>query len=272
MPVVSVIMPAYGAEKTIADSIHSVLNQTYTDFELLVIHDCSPDGTRAVAERLARSDSRIRLIDNPRNLGVAASRNRGVAMAQGEWIAFLDSDDLWHPEKLARQLAFLEAHPGGVLSYTASRFTDTDNCRYTYIMEAAERTGYQKLLHGNLMSCSSVMVRKSVISQFPFPDGAVHEDYITWMRLLRTIPYACGLNEPLLTYRLSPNSRSGNRIRSAKMLIRSYCELGYSNLSAVWLTGVYFLHSAKKRRRIHASKQRSAGTGKAPEQVDGEIE
>ena len=257
-PTVSVIMPAYGAERTIGASIQSVLDQTFPDFELLVIYDCSPDGTRAVVEGLARTDSRIRLIDNPRNLGVAATRNRGVALARGEWIAFLDSDDLWHPEKLSRQLALLREHPDGVLSCTGSCYTDPQDGSYDSVLEIGQRITYRDMLHGNVMYCSSVMVKKTLIAQTPFQDGPIHEDYVVWMTLLRTIPAAYGLNEPLLTYRLSPHSRSGNRVRSAMMLIRSYRCLGYGWLRVLWHTGNYFLYSVRKRRRISNSQKRES--------------
>ncbi len=256
-PTVSVIMPAYGAERTISASIQSVLDQTFPDFELLVIHDCSPDGTRAVVEGLVRTDSRIRLIDNPRNLGVAATRNRGVALARGEWIAFLDSDDLWHPEKLSRQLSLLQEHPDGVLSCTGSRYTDPQDGNYDSVLEISERITYGDMLRGNVMYCSSVMVKKTLIAQTPFPDGPIHEDYVVWMTLLRMIPAAYGLNEPLLTYRLSPNSRSGNRIRSGIMLMRSYRCLGYGWVRVLWHTRNYFLYSVRKRRCISNSHKKA---------------
>lgn len=101
---VSVIMPCYNAQDYLEEAIVSVIGQTWTDWELLVIDDGSKDQSKAIAERWAKTDSRIRAISNPQNIGVSKTRNRGIDMASGEWIAFLDSDDVWESEKLTKQL------------------------------------------------------------------------------------------------------------------------------------------------------------------------
>lgn len=103
-PLVSVIMPAYNAEKYIEEAVSSVLSQTYKNWELLILDDCSSDCTAEIAEYFASLDTRIRLLRNPQNMGVAKTRNRGFDIAKGEWIALLDSDDVWHSDKLEKQL------------------------------------------------------------------------------------------------------------------------------------------------------------------------
>ncbi len=254
MPLVSVIMPAYNAEKYVEASIRSVLAQTCSDFELLVVDDCSKDGTAKIIESLAAEDSRIVFLRNPRNSGVAATRNYAVSQAKGAWVAFLDSDDLWREDKLAKQLALLSAHPDCVLSYTASSFIDQDGKPYFYVMEVPPSVTYRELLRRNLLSCSSVMVKTDVIRRYPMGHDGMHEDYSTWLQILRETPCARGVNEPLLTYRLSPNSKSGSRVKSAKMLYGSYRYVGYGPVASACFVFRYFFYSVSKRRRIYAAK------------------
>ena len=120
---ISIIMPAYNAALYIKEAITSVLNQTYQDWELIIIDDHSTDETTHLIEHFSEMDSRILYIINKTNLGVAAARNKGISIATGEWIAFLDSDDCWHPEKLKKQIDCAESHQGGFI-FSGSRFMD----------------------------------------------------------------------------------------------------------------------------------------------------
>lgn len=247
---VSVVMPAYNSEKYIRAAIRSVLDQTWTDFELIVVDDGSRDSTVNIVEGLAAEDSRVVLLKNAQNEGVASSRNRGVASAHGEWIAFLDSDDLWRKDKLEKQIAYLSQFPDAAIGYTASAFMDAEGIRYSYVMPAVPKTTYAMLMRGNLMSCSSVMVKTEWIRKYPMGAGNMHEDYAAWLQILREVPCAYGLNEPLLIYRLSANSKSGNRVRSAEMLYRAYRYVGFSALDSLWMTVRYMKYSVLKRRNI----------------------
>jgi len=249
MPLVSIIMPAFNAEKTIAQAIQSVLDQTFGDYEFLIVDDCSGDGTGALCRAFAEKDGRLRLIRNDVNKGVALSRNLGIEAARGQWIAFLDSDDLWHAEKLERQLRFME-ETKAVISYTASAFIETTGEAYAYILRAAYRLTYNELLRRNLMSCSSVMVRRDSMLAHKFTDGPIHEDYASWLRIVREEGAAYGLDEPLLTYRLSKTSRSGRRFRSGLMVLRTYLAVGYGFIAAFALTLRYAVHSVTKRRHL----------------------
>lgn len=255
---VSVVMPAYQAERYIEAAICSVLRQTWRDFQLLVIDDCSRDATVEIVQRLMAEDSRIVLLQNGRNRGVSYSRNVGVQAAEGEWIAFLDSDDLWREDKLEKQLALLDAYPEAMLSYTASAFIDAEGHYYSYIMAAQERISYRTLLRKNLLSCSSVMVKRTLMLRYPMEGDGMHEDYAVWLLMLREIRYAYGLNEPLLIYRIHSNSKSGNRVRSAQMLFRSYRYVGYSIFRAAVLTVLYMGYSVSKRGKIKKSSSHSA--------------
>lgn len=247
---VSIVMPAYNAGHYIEAAVRSVLNQTYTDFELIVVDDGSTDSTEEIVRRLSGADTRIVLLRNEKNSGVSASRNAGVARAKGEWIAFLDSDDLWREDKLEKQLALLNRHPDGVLSYTASAFMDEAGNRYSYMLEAEEETTYKTLLRKNLLSCSSVMVRRDVMLRYPMGGDHMHEDYAAWLQILSEVPCAYGLNEPLLVYRIHKHSKSENRVRSAKMMFYSYRHVGYSFFCTVILTFRYMVYSVSKRKKI----------------------
>lgn len=250
---ISIVMPAYNCSKYIEAAVRSALRQTWTDFELIVIDDCSEDATPEIAARLAAEDDRILLLRNERNSGVSASRNTGTARARGEWIAFLDSDDLWREDKLEKQAALIQKHPDAVLCYTASAFMDECGHKSTYILEAEDRTTYQGLLRRNLLSCSSVMVRRDMMLRHPMGGDRMHEDYAAWLLILREAQYAYGLNEPLLTYRISRLSKSSGRLRSARMLLASYRYVGYSLFTSAVLTFRYMFHSISKRRKIMRS-------------------
>ncbi len=247
---ISVIMPAYNAEKTIRQAIDSVLSQTYSDFELIVINDCSKDSTQAIVEDYKEKDPRLILVNNERNFGVSVSRNVGVDLAKGDYIAFLDSDDMWRQDKLEKQLSVMKNRKA-VLSYTASAFIDQEGNKYNYIMQAEEKTTLSTLLRKNLVSCSSAMVKADVMKKTRMPGDQMHEDYYVWLKLLGEYQYAYGINEPLLIYRLSTNSKSSSRIKSAKMIFNTYNAVGYKKAVSFLLTLRYTIHSVTKRYRIN---------------------
>ena len=254
MPFVSIIMPAYNTERTVKESVLSALKQTYTDFELIVIDDGSKDRTQEILQELAQSDARVRVLRNDPNIGVSRTRNRGIAEATGEWIAFLDSDDLWREDKLELQLKLAKALPDASLTYSASAFIMNDGSPMGYVLPAKEKIDRRELLRHNLLSCSSVMVRADLIKSCPFPGDRIHEDYFVWLTLLKKIPYAYGINEPLLIYRLTENSRSGNAWRSTKMLYRTYRAVGMNPICAALRVPPYLLYVINKKRKQNASK------------------
>ena len=250
---VSIVMPAYNSGKTISESVNSIIAQTYEDWELIVIDDGSADETPEIISSFAKQDKRIRFLQNDKNSGVSYTRNRAVRMAEGEWIAFLDSDDLWRPEKLEKQMALVKEHPDMVVCYTASSFIDDNGDPYGYVMPAVEELNYETLLRKNLMSCSSVMIRASVMKGIKMPSDKMHEDYFVWLTVLREYGIAYGINEPLLIYRMCENSKSSNRIKSAVMLYHSYRAVGYNVITSGWFTFRYMFHSVSKRYGIYHS-------------------
>ncbi|MCL2352359.1 MAG: glycosyltransferase [Firmicutes bacterium] len=251
-PEVSVIMPARNAEKTVAASVRSVLAQTYRDFELLVIDDESGDATGALVSGLLAGLPNALYYRLDKRGGRAFARNFGVSLAKGKWIAFLDSDDLWREDKLQRHMRFIHK-TNAAISYTASAFINPAGKPYKYVMRAKYILTYKELLRRNLMSLSSVIVRRDIMSRVKMADGELHEDYAAWLEILRETGRAYGLDEPLLTYRISGSSTSGNRLKSAQMVFNTYKYVGYKTVPAFLLTLRYAVHSVRKRLRIYAS-------------------
>jgi len=244
---VSIIMPAYNAAATIGTSIGSVFAQTYTNWELLIIDDVSTDETLAIATGFASQDFRIRVLRHEKNQGAAAARNSGMRQATGTWLAFLDSDDMWAPEKLEKQLA-LSLKTSAVVTYTATAYINVSGRLSAYVLPAEPILDYATLLRRNIMSCSSVMVRRDIMKEFPLKKN-IHEDYVVWLQLLKT-NNAHGLNEALLTYRLVEGSKSAKRVSSAVMTYNAYREVGFNPTAALLLTVRYAIHSITKRIKI----------------------
>lgn len=220
-PLVSVIMPVYNAARFLEAAISSVLSQTMEDWELLAIDDGSSDNSCQIAEAFAQKDPRIRFLPNPRNMGVSATRNRGIEAARGTYIAFLDSDDVWHPEKLQVQLETMEKTGAGIC-YTSYAIVDEDGkkSRENYLVPA--QVDFDGLLKENVMGCSTVMLRAELLEQERFGETYYHEDYVLWLNLLRKKVPACGCTQVLTDWRLIANSRSFNKFRSAKFRWKIY--------------------------------------------------
>lgn len=233
---VSVILPVYNAEETVEKTVDSVLSQTYENIELIIIDDGSTDGSRAVLEKLAASDTRIRLLINEANIGVLKTRIRGVRSAKGHWLAFIDSDDLWDKEKLKKQMS-LAKETGSVLAYCASAFIRTDGNIVPWVLHVPPTVTYKGLLKQNIISNSSVLVRKDVFLKYsPFSEDHrdMHEDFACWLLILRAGKNVCGIDEPLLTYRVNENSMTGNKFHSAVLNWFTYRYIGLNIFQAAF--------------------------------------
>ena len=246
---ISVIMAAYNAEKTIRQAMESVLCQTYPHLELLVVDDGSEDGTVRLAEQLAAKDSRVRLIVNPANLGVSRSRRRGLEEARGKWIAVLDSDDAWAPEKLKKQIT-LQKERGADLVFTGSGFMDTEGRRMDWYQRAPARVTYRQLLKQNVISNSSALVRKKLYARHYAAGDDMHEDFALWLSILKEGVIAYGVDEPLLVYRVTACSKSGNKIRAAIMNWNTYRYMGLNPLAAFYYECWYMVKGLLKYRNL----------------------
>ena len=214
-PLVSVIMPAYNAEKYIAAAIESVCAQSMPNLELIILDDCSSDGTAAIAERFAAKDPRIRLYAGAQNVGVAQLRNQGIELSRGRYIALLDSDDTWHPQKLEKQLELLKKNDAA-LCYCSYAIVDDagQKLRNDYIVP--ERIDYPGQLKENVIGCSTVLADALLLKKHNFRTDFYHEDYVLWLELLRNGYKMTGSPAVLVNWRYQQNSRSFNKWKSMK--------------------------------------------------------
>lgn len=179
---VSIIMPAYNCEAYITASIRSVLAQTYQNWELLIVDDCSTDGTVPIVQSFR--DDRIKLFFNERNSGAAVSRNRALREARGRWIAFLDSDDLWHPEKLERQISFMEEN-GYAFSYTNYEEMTADGIPNGITVSGPKHISQRGMFRYCWPGCLTVMYDASMIGLVQIPDIRKNNDYAMWLKICR---------------------------------------------------------------------------------------
>lgn len=246
---ISIIMAAYNAEKTIEQAVSSVLNQTYPNFELLVVNDCSKDGTVELVKEIATKDSRVHLISNVRNSGVSYTRKHGLEEAKGLWIAILDSDDAWAPEKLEKQIA-LQKRMNADLLFTGSAFMDSDGQPIDWYLHAPAEVTYRQLLKQNVLSNSSALVRKELYAKHYAIGDGMHEDFAIWLSILKEGKKAYGVDEPLLIYRIAKTSKSGNKVKAAKMNWNTYRYIGLNPLSAFYYECWYVIKGLLKYRNL----------------------
>ena len=219
-PLVSVIIPAYNCAGLISRAIESVLIQEVS-LEIIVIDDGSGDNLEQVLETY-RDNPAFSFIKNKTNLGAAGSRNKGVAMAKGRYVAFLDADDYWAAGKLKKQTDAME-RTGCVLSCTARELMTPQGELTGRIIPVKEEITYRDLLHHNSINCSSVV-----------------------LKILQKYKKACGIREPLLKYRLSNQGKSGNKLQSARMTFMVYRYLGFGILKSCYYFASYALHGVWK--------------------------
>lgn len=246
---ISIIMAAYNAENTIGQAITSVIQQTYTDFELIIVNDCSTDRTVDVINEFIKKDARIRLINNSKNMGVSYTRKHGLNEAEGSWIAILDSDDLWLPEKLAKQVEFQKKTNADLL-YTGSGFMNVDGKQINWKLNVPEVITYRQLLKQNILSNSSALVRKDLYEKYYAVGDDMHEDFAIWLQILRNGIKAYGINEPLLIYRLDDKSKSGNKLKAAMMNWNTYRYIGLNVLEAAYYEFWYAINGLCKYKHF----------------------
>ncbi len=234
---VSVVMAVYNAEPYVRDSILSVLRQSHTNLDIVIVDDCSTDGSANVIRELASADERIRLFRTGRNSGGPAHpRNRGIERACGDYVAFIDADDLWNPDKIEKQLAALAT--GKVMSFTDNRIIDG---RGTVLMprmsgvvrffrKRLARYGVKFLLLSNQIVLSSVLLDKTVLDHMRFDeDPLTVEDYGLWLKVAYLYPEGLSyLDLPLTSYRRHPLGISADytlgRIKGTYCISKFYLE------------------------------------------------
>ena len=219
---VSIIMPAYNCVDYIAESIRSVQNQSYRNWELIVADDNSTDGTVDTVRSIAADDNRIHLLETDINLGPAAARNRAINSAQGDYIAFLDSDDIWFPDKLSRQISFME-QTGYDFTYTAYEKINERSEKMGIVVSAPKSVNYSSMLYrGDPIGNLTVVYDATKLGKFYVPDIKKRNDFALWLKMMHDCKRAYGLNEVLASYRVRAGSISSTR---KSELLKYYWEL-----------------------------------------------
>lgn len=231
---VSIIVPNYNSEKFIKETLDSVLAQTYPNWEMFVVDDCSTDGSAEIVRGYAEKDSRIHLVLRDKNSGVANVRNAGIQMANGKYIALLDSDDVWTEDKLERQVSLLE-ETGAELAYCSYDFIDEGSKPLGKTFKVPEKTNFKKMLGKNVVSCSTAVIEANLLKAHPFNPEYYHEDYVLWMELFKLPVKAVGDKKVLMHYRQSATSRShkkGNAAKHRWIIYRKVLKLSW--IRSVW--------------------------------------
>lgn len=207
-------MPVFNSEKTLRDSVRSIQNQTIGDWELILIDDRSKDASKALILELASSEPRIRPLLLDTNVGAALARNAGLDLARGRFVAFLDSDDLWFPNKLVRQIETMESTGAG-LSFTDYEWIGPGGSELGVVVRASDRPTWEELTWGNNIGLSTSMLDTTKVEKPPMRNLRLNHDFALWLELLRKGCLAVRVPEVLVRYRVLPGSLSQNKFESA---------------------------------------------------------
>ncbi len=245
---VSIIVPVYNVEKFLDDTINSVLNQTYKNWELLLINDCSVDNSKKVYEKY-KNNKRIKWIDLKRNSGTAEARNKGIKVASGNYICFLDSDDFWNKDKLSKQVSFMKKNDYA-FSFTGYEFANEDGTLTGKKVCVPDKINYHGALKNTVIWTSTVMLNMSILKKndIYMPNVKRGQDTATWWKILKKIDYASGLNEILSFYRKNSNGLSSNKIVAFKRswnLYKNVEKLGL--VKSIFYFSLHFVYAIKKR-------------------------
>lgn len=213
IPLVSIITPSYNSLTFIRETIESVQAQSYPHWEMIIVDDKSKDDSIHVIKQYVKNDQRIKLISLTQNSGAARARNAAIKMATGNYLAFLDSDDLWLPTKLEEQIAFMQK--GNLsFSFTSYSLINEDGNHMDIEVKAPKVVDYKYLIGNTIIGCLTVMLDRQQIKQIEMPD-IQPEDTALWLLLLRQGHKAYGLQKVLSRYRIVCNSASRNKFKAA---------------------------------------------------------
>ncbi len=227
---VSIIMPAYNSEKYIQKSIDSVIYQTYQNWELIIVDDCSTDSTTKLITQITKTNNKIKLYKQQKNSGAAMARNQAIKLSKGSYIAFLDSDDIWDSNFLQNQLDFMKKHNYDFV-YSAYDIIDELDEQIGEYYPKKQKVKYKDILKHNHIGCSTVVYNKNKLGKQYMPLNAIkREDMATWLQMLKITSYAYCNNEKLAKYRIGHTSVSKNKIKMAKYQFQLYTKVEKINL------------------------------------------
>jgi len=243
--IVSVIVPVYNGEKYIVETIKSILNQSYENIEIIICDNNSTDNTLTLLKKF-KKEKNIQIV-NCKKKGVSHARNMAIEKAKGDYIAFLDSDDLWYKNKIKKQIEFME-----------NNNVDLCYCKYDYIDNNSKQLSrkprkiqlkatYQSLLKDNYIGTLTVVINKEKVKDIAFKE-IHHEDLVLWLNLIKQRYNFMGIKEVLASYRVSDNSLSSNKKQSAMWRYNIYRKVeGFSFFKSMYYFTIYAINSVIKR-------------------------
>lgn len=226
---VSVITPIYNSAEYLSQTVNSVLQQTYPEWELILIDDCSEDSSLSIAKSFAEKDKRIRILQMPENGGMASAINLGCKNAQGRYIAFLDSDDVWLPEKLEKQVQFIQEN-NYAITCTSYIQVSEDGSRTGRLFKARKKVDYRRMLLDCPVGHSTVVYDTEALGVQVVPNIRKRSDDALWLQILKFEPYIWGLQETLVQYRLRGKSLSRNKFALVKYHWKLYREIEHMSI------------------------------------------
>ncbi len=210
---VSIIMPSYNSAEFIGETIESVINQTYSNWEIVIVDDCSVDNTEEVIKKYQEKDNRIKFFKLKENSGVVVARQYAIDCANGEYLAFLDSDDLWLPDKLTIQIKFMEKNN---YACTCTAYEKWKNNILKKTINPPLKIDYKMMLLENIVGNSTVIINRKMVGEIKIPNIKKRNDLALWLFLLKKIDYIYGLDEVFMKYRIVENSLSSGKLSLIK--------------------------------------------------------
>jgi len=221
---VSIITPSYNSSRFIVETIESVLAQTYTNWELLITDDCSKDNSVDIINSYVEKDDRIKLFSLTKNVGAAAARNMSLSEAKGRYIAFLDSDDIWEPHKLATQISFMKTN-NYAFTFSAYNIMDNNGRLTGKKISVPSKITYEQYLKNTIIGCLTVIIDREETGNFSMPLIKSSHDMALWLLIMKRGFQAYALNEVLATYRLVSTSNTANKWKAAKDVWKVYRDI-----------------------------------------------
>lgn len=245
---VSIVMPTYNVSTFLEETVKSVIQQSYSNWELVIVDDCSVDDTPNLIQELALSDDRIRYELSPENQGAGITRNKALSMATGQYIAFLDSDDLWHPEKLTKQLSFMAEH-GAAICHTSYEYIDEKGTKVAGRVQVSQCVDLISNLKNTEIGTSTAMIDRARVEEpFSFKPLRARQDLRLWIDLLGSGHNSYGLNQVLVKYRVRGGSVSSNKLKMLFVTFKVYLGISQLTLSARLTSYISYVINAIRKR------------------------
>tara|TARA_B100000131_G_scaffold321044_1_gene370715 strand:- start:314 stop:1066 length:753 start_codon:yes stop_codon:yes gene_type:complete len=244
---VSIITPSYNSERFISDTINSVIEQTYDNWELIIVDDASYDQTPKIIKRFLSKESRIKAIFLKENIGPSEARNQAIRIAKGRFIAFLDSDDLWLPNKLDAQINYMITNSVG-FSFTSYIQISEDGLNHLKDIHVPARINYNSYLKNTIIGCLTVVLDKRIVGDFEMPKIRSSHDMALWLMILKQGFVAHGIDITLAKYRLVSTSNTANKLKSMYDVWRVYRDFEKLNLIFSLYNFINYIYNAIKKR------------------------